>query len=348
MPRVLTIGPDYQRLGGGIVAVLSTYAKYDYKFRFLPTYNSENNIINIIFFPWLVLKIVLYLLKNTDVQIVHIHGASYISFFRKYLLYLIIKKILKKKVIYHIHGAEFHLFYKNAIRLKMKVIKDFVEGSDGLIVLSKKWKIFFDKEFDVKNIFILNNTIPYPEITGPKQGEIMNFLFLGRIGKRKGIFDLLEAVYRIKSQIQNKAMFYVGGDGDAEGLLQIIQQYGLKDIVKFVGWISGQEKIKLLNKSNVYVLPSFNEGLPISILEAMSYHMPIISTAVGGIPEVVIEGENGFLIEPGNVNDIAKALLHCVYNKENNSKMGSVSSVIVQNFFPDKVISDLHTIYDKI
>lgn len=348
MKRILTIGPNYRTLGGGIAAVLSTYAKYDKNFDFMPTYSSENNVLNIFLFPWSVFKIIIYLLKNPDVSLVHIHSASYISFYRKYILFLVVKKMLGRKVIYHIHGAEFHLFYEHANFFTKKMIRSFLEGSDAIIVLSKQWKSFFMEEFKIKKIFILNNTIPYPEQIGLRESDVVNFLFLGQIGQRKGIFDMLEAISSIKEQLHNKARFYIGGDGEVEKLQQKIKEYQLEEIVKFIGWVTGSKKEALLKKSHVYVLPSYNEGLPISILEAMSYKMPIISTPVGGIPEILKNGKNGIIVEAGNRVEIKDSLLYFIDNFENIKSMGKESFNMVQDFFPEKVIKDLHEIYLQV
>lgn len=347
-PHVLTIGPDYKKLGGGIASVLSTYAKYDNNFRFMPTYSSENNIINILLFPFSLLKIILYLLKNKDVSIIHIHGASYISFFRKYFLYLLLKVFFRKKIVYHIHGAEYHLFYSNAGMFKKWPIKHFVEGVDAVIVLSEQWKKFFLSEFNIKKAYILNNTIPYPEEIDVKNNDIINYLFLGRIGDRKGTFDLIDAICDIRSKIEDKVLFYIGGDGDVGRLQQRIKECKLENIVRYVGWISGKEKTELLKKSHIYILPSYNEGLPISILEAMSYRMPIISTAVGGIPEVLKDQYNGIVVTPGHRNEIAEAIMFFVNNTEKIPEMGGHSIQIVKDFLPDMVIKNLHMIYQQV
>lgn len=346
--QVLTIGPNYKTLGGGIVSVLSTYAEYDKDFLFLPTFESENNLRNILKFPLLVLNIIFLLLKNKNISMVHIQGASYISFYRKYTIFLLCKYILRKKVIFHIHGAEFHIFYKKGNAITKKLIKHFIEKTDGIIVLSKFWKDFFSNTFKQDNIFILNNTVPNPETFNKKDENKIDFLFLGEVGKRKGTFELIEAIKNIKKDLNKDINFYIGGNGNIDKLNSKIKEYGLEEFVHYVGWISGEKKIELLKKSHVYVLPSHNEGLPISILEAMSYKMPIISTPVGGIPEVLHDKKNGILVTPGNVKEIEDALKFFIHNSSEIETMGDVSSNIVKNYLPDTVIQDLHKIYDKL
>ena len=113
-----------------------------------------------------------------------------------------------------------------------------------------------------------------------------------------------------------------------------------------VGWVGGDKKINLLNWADVFILPSFNEGLPISILEAMSYGLPIISTPVGGIPEVV--KDNGTLVTPGNDGEICSAMKKYVDNHELLMKEGEMSLKIVETYLPEYVMMQLENIYIKL
>lgn len=107
------------------------------------------------------------------------------------------------------------------------------------------------------------------------------------MGKRKGIYDILDVLSEHREEFLNKLEFLFGGDGDVEQVQAIIREQNLNNIAKYQGWVSGIKKERLLNQADAYILPSYNEGLPISVLEAMSYSLPIISTTVGGIPEIL-------------------------------------------------------------
>jgi len=351
MFNVLTIGPDYRTLKGGVASVLEVYAKYDKLFTFLPTYSSENNLINILLFPLKYFKIILFLLFNPSYKIVHIHGASRISFYRKYFMFLSIKYILHRKVIYHIHGAEYHLFMEETSSFIKKCIFNMLEQADAIICLSIQWKEFFNKQVNLKSIYILNNTISLPveymQSEERKNGKIL-FLLLGRIGERKGIFDLINVIGENKNYFKNKIKVIIGGDGDTERMLREIEEYKIGELIDYVGWVSGDKKDNLLIKSDVNILPSYNEGLPISILESMSYKMPIISTDVGGISTIVKNNYNGFLIEAGDTQELFNSIKYFIENQEKIKEYGDNSFKIVQDFLPEKVINDLHQIYDAV
>jgi glycosyltransferase involved in cell wall biosynthesis len=140
----------------------------------------------------------------------------------------------------------------------------------------------------------------------------------------------------------------VGGNGEVLHLKELISKNNIEDIVEFLGWISGKEKKKVLNECDVYILPSYNEALPISILESMSYGKAIISTNVGGIPEIVGHKKNGLLINPGDLLQMEQAIDCFLDNPELMDVYGVISEQIVKNHLPNSVIKELEGIYKSI
>ena len=257
----------------------------------------------------------------------------------------------KKKVIYHVHAGEYDLFYKNSNWLTKQLIKYVVQQSDLIICLSNYWQSFFQKNFTAKRIAIVNNVVAYPKIDNKKNNsssKIMNILFLGRIGNNKGIFDILKIIIKNKDIYNNKIKLHIGGDGDVKKLLKIIQENDLRNIVEYLGWVSNNEKNNLLLHSDIYMLPSYAEGLPVSILEAMSYGMPIISTNVGGIPEIVKHQYNGLLFQPGDIDAIENALQFFINQPQKIEEYGNHSLELIQPYFPKAVIEQLTQCYTSI
>ena len=134
-------------------------------------------------------------------------------------------------------------------------------------------------------------------------------------------------------------------DGDIKAY---IREHQLESIVSYEGWIAGQKKIECLNWEDVYILPSYNEGLPIAILEAMAYHHPVISTPVGGIPEILKDGYNGRMVQPGNTECIAKAIYGYIDDKDAIKSQGENSYKVVQPFLPKSVFASLKNIYEGL
>ena len=288
-------------------------------------------------------------LLNRNYTIVHIHGASKISFYRKYILFLGIKYLLKRKVIYHIHGGGYHVFEKEASPLGKKFIHHLVNQSNAIICLSENWKDYFMATFKPKKIFILNNIIENPVLKNASNNKnIVQYVFLGKICVEKGVFDLLNIINSNKDFFKDKLKIIFGGDGDTDRLKNYIKKFQLDELVEYVGWVSGEKKQSLLSHSDVFILPSYFEGLPISILEAMSYKMPIISTTVGGIQSIVKNNYNGFLTEPGNLDSILNKMIFFIENPKSIVEFGTNSYKLVQNFLPEKVLQELHLIYDNL
>ena len=346
--KVLIIGPDYKDHRGGIGAVLSVYSKYFEVFKFICTHRSASILLRIFIFFISLLKLLLKLLTDRQVRIIHIHGASYGSFYRKFIVFIICKTF-RKKIIYHIHGGEYDLFIGRSGIISNKMIRYMIENSDYLIALSMSWKIFFESNFTVKEITILPNIIepPLRKVQARTTSKI-KFLFLGRIGDGKGIYDLIEVIQKRKNYYLDHMELYVGGDGESEVLSDLVRKYGLSEIVTYKGWIKGKEKNSLLNDADIFILPSYNEGLPISILEAMSYNKPVISTKVGGIPEIVKNHVNGILINPGDHRELENAIDFFITKPWFIELYGNASMEIVKDYFPQAVIPRIEKIYNLL
>lgn len=317
--RVLIVGSD-SSVKGGITSVIDRFLNYNWngiKVELLPTYIEGNSIKKIVFFLKGVLKYIKRLIKN-DFDIAHIHMSYKGSFFRKYLI-VKLSKLFKKKVILHLHGSEFEVFYDNS-NLKIKnMIRNLLENVDSVIVLGESWEKIVRRIAPNANIDIFKNAVNVPDYKVQWNDEKINILFLGVLIKRKGIYELIEAINELhKSGVirDKKLNFLIGGTGLEEDIIKNkIKEYDLEYCIKMVGWVSGKLKEKLLEKSQVFILPSYNEGLPMAILEAMSYGIPVIATNVGSISEVLKNDETGFLIEPKS-SEIINAIMKIIYSKK--------------------------------
>jgi glycosyltransferase involved in cell wall biosynthesis len=143
----------------------------------------------------------------------------------------------------------------------------------------------------------------------------VNVVFLGLIGKKKGVFDLVRAVPIVRKQVP-QARFFLAGDGDIDAVRDLALSLGVSEAVHLPGWVAGRDKDALLASADVLVLPSHFEGLGLCILEAMAYGVPVIATRVGGIPDVVEDGVTGLLVEPGDVERLADRLVALLLDAE--------------------------------
>ena len=153
--------------------------------------------------------------------------------------------------------------------------------------------------------------------------ELSGLVCVGRLSEQKGHFLLLEAINRLHKKGINVPITFVG-DGELRPKIeQLIQHFHLQDLVKITGWATNSEVQKYLLASKCMVLPSFAEGLPVVIMEALALRRPVISTYIAGIPELVEPGESGWLVPSGSLDDLEGAIQALDQNStENLEKMG--------------------------
>lgn len=316
--KVLMVGPA-RSVKGGMTTVVDNYFNYgldkEVRLKYIETINDSNKVSKFV----KEFKGMNDFKKNIDnYDIVHIHMASRRSSFRKGK-YVRIAKEKGKKVILHIHGAEYKVFYNECNEKQKKYVKETLNLADKIIVLSEEWKEFFKNLVPENKIVVIYNSIILPE-DFEKNLDTEKILFLGRIGKRKGIYDLLDVVEQLVKKHPNIKL-YVGGDGEIDNLKKLVKEKKIENNFEYIGWINGEAKEKILKECSFYVLPSYNEGMPMSVLEGMAYKNVTISSNVGGIPKVIKNGENGFIINPGDKEKLYECLDIALNNKDIRKKM---------------------------
>ena len=337
---------------GGISAVVQYWSLYIDGIRYYPTFKEGSLLTKLSIFTSSYMHLFLSLLLDKRIKIVHVHTAAGTDFYRSTKIIELAKRF-NKKVILHSHASKFKDYYANSKESDKQKILSTIKKVDLLIVLSKSWAEWFEGiGVDISKITILHNITDYPKKANHIKPTVadrrtIRFLFMGEIGDRKGVFDIIRALATNRDELYGKIELRIGGNKRESELLKAISDGKLNDMVKFEGWVTGDRKTELLNWADIYILPSFNEGLPISILEAMSYGMPIISTPVGGIPEVVDEN-NGILVTPGNDKEIFKAIRHYVDNINDISLHGKESLKRAETYLPDHVLNHLKQIYETI
>jgi glycosyltransferase involved in cell wall biosynthesis len=310
--KVLIVGPSITRTKGGMATVISDMLQNNrnpaIQFEHIVSHAEGSALEKIM----LTISTFFKVLTRSDYDVVHIHVASGASFFRKSLVVWACR-MRRKPVIMHVHGADFDTFYHHSASFIRSYIRKTFAACNKVLVLSGYWKGFFDNFIYRGNTEILHNGV-YTHVYKPYKtapANITKFLFLGRLGQRKGVYDLLEVVTRLVNRYPNYDLtFYLAGDGELEQVKEIIVKNNLQKHVQLLGWLNEEEKMKWFRQVDTIVLPSYNEGLPMAILEAMAGGKIIISSKVGGIPDLVKEGENGFLIQPGDVDSLEKYIAY--------------------------------------
>ncbi len=169
-----------------------------------------------------------------------------------------------------------------------------------------------------EKITVLPDAISIPPYTKKKHG-VHKILFLGRICKTKGIGELLAVMPKLKEKYPD-VQLYLGGIFEDKELEQ--QAYALKDQVTCLSWVTGAEKEKYLRECDIFVLPSYFEGQSIAILEAMANCCAVVASRTGGIPQMIIDGETGILIEPRSESSLQEGMEKVLSDDDFAARLG--------------------------
>ena len=269
----------------------------------------------------------------------HIHMSYRTSFYRK-LVYLNEALATGRPVVIHIHGSKFEEFH-DASPKHAKAIENAFRKASRVVVLSEAMADVVQGWMGpIDNVRVLYNPVSIDTFTArenPRTDHRPTVLFMGRIGERKGTWDLLNAIPRVLEEVPN-ALFRFGGDGDIEEFNQRVDAAGIQNNVEALGWVSGEDKLKAFDTAEVYCLPSYNEGLPVSVLEAMAVGLPVVSTPIAGIPEAVISGVTGQLVKTGDVGGLAEALIMLLSKPEEAFAMGKQGRTRAEQLFALEVV----------
>jgi glycosyltransferase involved in cell wall biosynthesis len=357
LTKVLMVGPD-RGVHGGISAVVNEYyrAGLDKKvnLKYIGTM-KEGSKLKKLFVAAFAYARFLNELKWCDV--VHVHFSSDSSFLRKSLF---IKTAYRhgKKIVLHQHGGDFVNYYNNQMTDKQRQnVKNVLAMGNAMLVLTSSWKEFFSGITDEKKIKVFPNGIYVGDDSNDvsasvgAEGSIVNkdynkILFLGRICRDKGMDELLDAMKSVHDTAPD-AMLYIGGIFEDETYKKKIEE--CNEFVTYLGWVSGEQKEEYLEKCGILVLPSYYEGFPVSIIEAMYKESAVIASMVGGIPDIISNGEDGILIPPKDTIALKNALIDLIGNPEKIKNLGQNGREKVKKCYSvNKNIEELLKLYKSL
>ena len=343
--RVLMVGPD-RSVHGGISGVVNNY--YDAGLKgmidlcYIGTMVEGTKITKLL---QAVKAYFRFLVKLPKYDIVHVNMASDSSYYRK-SVFIRTAKACHKKVVIHQHGGNFPEFYEKELSDGGRErVKKVLSMCDAFLVLGTAWKDFFGTIIERDRITVLPNAIRIPECDEKQYGR-QKILYLGRLCKTKGIGELLTVMPRISEQYPDVRLYLAGIWEDKE--LQK-QAETLKEYVTDLGWISGEEKQQYLKECDIFVLPSYFEGQPVSVLEAMANACGIVTTRTGSIPDMIIEGETGIFTVPKDNKSLEEGLLKLLADSELCRKLGENARRKAEaEFSIDNNMKQLLAIYEAI
>jgi glycosyltransferase involved in cell wall biosynthesis len=259
------------------------------------------------------------------IDIVHINVAPRGSTWRK-MLYQAVAIALGKRVIIHLHGSGYDGFFDTLSPQRKKVVRAFFGRATVVVALSSYWKQFVVSELGLPPSKVVEIPNGVPAVSGERARSTVAaaplIVFLGEVSHRKGIDVLIDALAHLSGN-GTPWTAAVGGNGDVAAAVARAREAGIGDQIDFLGWVGEAKVDELLRSADIFVLPSRAENQPVAILEAMARSTPVVATNVGAIPEQVVDGETGLLVEPGSSDSLAQALETLLRSPELRARFGS-------------------------
>jgi glycosyltransferase involved in cell wall biosynthesis len=278
--------------------------------------------------------------------IFHLHVASRWSFVRKTLITLV-AKAFGHRVILHVNGATFVDFLRRSGAIR-RWARFCFRRADRVIEVSEIRRALLADVLPGCRWAVVPNPVALGTPPRPLNDRTRRAVFLGDLGARKGVPDLISAIRRLQAN-GDTSPFFLAGTGDVEGLRAEVSGLPRPDVVTVSYSLRPDEVIELLDDSTVFCLPSYAEGLPLALLEAMSRGLVCVTTPVGGIPDVIVDGVNGLLVEPGDVAGLARALEEALTPGPRAASLGGgARRTVERELSVDAVVERLVALYDNL
>ncbi len=249
---------------------------------------------------------------------------------------LISKRLLK--IPYAVWGQGSDVYLPNQfVKLTSKVV---IKNADSVIALTENMREELLKICD-RRISVVPNGINIEKFKSPtgirKKENEKTIIFVGRLHPVKGVKYLIEAMATVHKKMPNIRLVIVGDGIERLKLGELTKKLDLNDSVKFVGQVPQERVFENMNQADIFVLPSLSEGFPVVLLEAMATGLPIIATNVRGIPDIVENGVNGYLVNIKNPSEIADRIIMLIQDNIMRKEISVNNRVKAELFAWDKV-----------
>lgn len=293
-------------------------------------------------------------LVTLDAPLVHVHLSSYASFWRKSVVCLL-ARLARKPYLLHAHGSEFVQFYEQCGPLARRFVRRVLAQADLVLALSETWRTTLQEIAPGARVEVLRNAVPLPTVDDLSRGGQSRYsdsqstlLFLGEMARHKGVFELAQAFARVTASFPGLRLVYSGTGSALEEVRQLGPRLELDGRMECTGWVELQGKRAALAGATIFVLPSYVEGMPMALLEAMSWGLPVIATPVGGVPEMITHEVNGLLVAPGDVAALAAAITRLMSDPPLRARLGAAArETIATRFSLNTAVERLLAIYRR-
>lgn len=348
-PRVLHLGPGPD-IAGGMAAVLrgllASPLADRYELEAVSTYRGPEPIARLLVFCRALLRLATWSLCRRG-RIVHVHAAVRGSLYRKSVCVLL-AKALRRRVVLHVHAGagDIAAFKAGQDRASQWLFRRAFTVADRVLAASAASADALTSAYGVTAIAVLPNAAP-PVVDvgrepGRSGGEVTAIYLGGFADPAKGGDVLLEALELVIEQAPALRITLAGPGEPPEEGLRLLERV---PAVRWVGWLDQREKDEQMRRAEIFVLPSRSEGLPIALLEAMAYGLACIATAVGGVPEAIVDEREGLVVAPDRPNALAEGLCRLAGDAELRARLSDAARQAARRLDPGVIADQLAAIY---
>ena len=328
--RVLMVGMHLTKTRGGIstliAEILKSPLKEDFEFTYIESQAEDFGKFGKAFLALSAIARFVWNCISKRPNLVYVHLGSNASLYRE-SIFIFLAKLFGKKVITHFHAGDVDNYYPFQRKIGQKFIQTALGLSDSFIAVSQESAKQLRDITQSQNISVITNAIDTSVFNGNKKSltdersdDAVRLLFVGAVGKLKGEKDLIKALALLRDNKPNLKISFLGYG--AENLKDYCERFEVGDLVEYLGAVPMNERIEFFRRSDIFVLPTYAEAMPMSVIEAMAAGLPVISTRVGGIPELIEDGVDGILFAPGDVGALAEKISFLLNNKDTRIKIG--------------------------
>ena len=334
-PRVLMVGMHLTKTRGGITTliaeILKSPLKDDFEFVYIESQAEDFGKFGKMFLALKAISRFIFNCLRKRPKLVYVHLGSNASLYRE-SIFIFLAKLLGKKTITHFHAGDLDNYFPFQNSAGQKFIRTALRRSDKLIAVSQESARQLRDLTQSANVSVIANAIDTSIFNNGDSAaknkpdeRAIRLLFVGAVGKLKGEKDLIKALALLRQRQPNininiKVAFLGYG---AENLKDFCDESGVGELVEHLGAVSMAERIGFYQKADIFVLPTYAEAMPMSVIEAMAAGLAIITTSVGGIPELIEDGANGFLFSPGDVEALAEKISLLLENENIRTRLGA-------------------------
>lgn len=338
--RTVFLACPYGQVGGGMGSIMSYLASVRkdpasrFDLRRLETRGGGHIAVSPLFLTAAVGRVLAEGARGR-LAVVHLNLAERGSFYRKAAI-LAAARLAGGRVLLHLHAAQIKQFHAGMNGTGRRLMRWVFQSADHVVVLGEVWRDWVSVNFDVRpsRISVVYNGVPETPLlprSVPNDGRF-RLLFVGNLLERKGVTDLLRAFASPTLRNRDIELTMAGG-GRVETYRELAERLGVAERVRFMGWVSQDQARGLMVNSDALILPAYDEGLPLVILEALASGTPVICTPVGSIPEVLEHDDTALFVQPGDEKGIVSAIAALADQPDLRRRLAEAGSALYRRLF---------------